>query len=105
MELRKQVLKLRYWPEKKPVGESGVLLELDWSWIRALQGLNVGELRIGEVIGGCNNLRAFFYVGGKRQSEPMPTIWILHVMQKKRDEFTVTDLSRLRMRRSRVPSQ
>jgi hypothetical protein len=95
-------LKLRYWPQKSPVDESGKLLDLDWSWIRALHGLKVGELRIHDTIGGNDNLRIIFFEGDPAVREPLPMIWVLHVMQKKRNNFTSNDLGIFRARRTLV---
>jgi hypothetical protein len=98
-ELRSQALKLRYWPQKKPTAESGQLLDLDWDWIKALKGLSIGELRIDDRIGGLDNLRIIFFVGDKKLRSPLPLIWSLHVMQKKRMEFTAADLATFKARR------
>lgn len=67
----------------------GQTADLDWSWVRALkgQGHDIGELRIHETIGGCDNLRVIFYRRSAREGE-LPTIWIIAVFQKKRDDFT-----------------
>jgi hypothetical protein len=101
-ELRSHAIKLAYWPEKKPVAESGKLLDLDWDWVKALKGLKVGELRIDDNIGGCDNLRIIFFVGDTKIRKPLPIIWILHAMQKKRNDFTKNELEIFRMRRKLV---
>jgi len=101
-EVRSQALKLRYWPAKNPSTQSGQLLDLNWDWIKALKGLNVGELRIGDKIGGFDNLRVVFFVGDKKIHRPLPIIWVLHVMQKKRMEFTAPDLAIFKARRTLV---
>ncbi|HOD83043.1 MAG: hypothetical protein BWX88_02119 [Planctomycetes bacterium ADurb.Bin126] len=98
-EIRRQALKLRFWPEKKPAMESGRLLDLDWDWIRALKGLDIGELRIADEIGGLDNIRVVFFVGNKKVRQPLPIIWVLHVMQRKRMEFTAADLATFKARR------
>lgn len=36
MEVRRHLLKLRYWPERWPRDESGMVLDLDWEKVRAL---------------------------------------------------------------------
>jgi hypothetical protein len=102
MELRSQALKLRYWPQRNPTDDSGQLLDLNWAWIKSLSGLNVGELRIGDTIGGHDNLRVIFFVAEKRAADPMPIIWILHVMQKKRQGFTTADAVIFKARRKLV---
>ena len=55
MEIRRHILKLRYWPENHPQDGQGQLLDLNWSWIRALRGAHVGELRIDDTIAGNEN--------------------------------------------------
>ncbi|MHB1557148.1 MAG: hypothetical protein ACYC61_06695 [Isosphaeraceae bacterium] len=99
MEIRRHALKLRYWPERHPADEAGKILDLDWEWVRALRGLHVGELRIGDVIGGNNNLRVIFYLGNAGIRDPLPMIWILRVFQKRRDDFSRNDLAIFRARR------
>lgn len=99
MEIRRHALKLRFWPENHPTDDSGRILDLDWEWIRALPGQRVGELRIDDVIGGCDDLRLIFYVGNRVIREPMPMIWILRVLQKKRDDFSRNDIAIFRARR------
>ena len=102
MVLRRHALKLRYWPQSHPTDDAGRILDLDWSWIRSLPGLRVGELRIDDVIGGNDNLRIIFYVGSSEIREPLPMIWVLRAMQKKREEFTTNDISIFRARRALV---
>lgn len=98
-ELRAQVLKLRYWPEHEKVFPNGHVLDLDWEWIKALKGQDVGELRIDDVIGGCDNLRAVFYVGDAGVKAPLPMIWILGLLQKKRQDFSRDSIEIFRSRR------
>ena len=98
-DMRSQALKLRYWPAKNPTTGAGQLLDLNWDWIKALKGLNVGELRIDDKIGGFDNLRVIFFVGDRKVHQPLPIIWVLHVMQKKRMEFTAADLATFKARR------
>lgn len=99
MEIRRHLLKLRYWPENNPVDDHGTVLDLDWSWIRALPNLKVGELRIHDTIAGNDNLRAAFLVGDPNVREQLPMIWILAVLQKKRDDFTSAQIAVFRARR------
>jgi hypothetical protein len=77
-------------------------MDLDWSWIRALPGLKVGELRIWDSIGGNDNLRIIFFVGEAPAEAQWRIIWILRVMQKKRDDFSGNELSIFRARRALV---
>jgi hypothetical protein len=75
----------------------GQILDLDWSWIKALKGRGIGELRINDTIGGCDNLRVIFFDPGIA-TEPLPTLWILSVFQKKRDDFTKAQIINFRNR-------
>src|SRR3972149_8135251 len=77
MELREHALKLRYWPDGKVASR---VIDLDWDWVRACEGLRIGELRIDDVIGGQDNLRIIFFKGDDKVRDPLPIIWILHVM-------------------------
>jgi hypothetical protein len=101
MELRRHVLKLRHWGTRGG-DDGGNVLDLDWSWVRTLPGLNVGELRIHDTIGGQDNLRIFFFVGDGTYREPLPMIWILMVMQKQRDQLTPNRIAILKARRKLV---
>ncbi len=92
IRIRRHSLKLRYWPQQNPEDDSGQVLDIDWSWVQALKGKKVGELRIQDVIGGNDNLRVIFFVGDSAVREPLPMIWILRVMQKKRDHFSRADI-------------
>jgi len=99
MTVRRHLLKLRYRPENHPTDDRGTVVDLDWSWIRALPHLDVGELRIHDTISGHDNLRAIFFIGDRNFREPLPMIWVLNVMQKKRDDFTTHQLRVFRARR------
>lgn len=100
MLIRRQALKLRFFPEKHPTDGSGAVLDLDWSWVRALQGEKIGELRISDVIGGHDNIRVMFFVPSEKPPDGvMPTIWILAAFQKKRNEFTTAQIAVLRVRK------
>jgi hypothetical protein len=102
MEIRRHLLKLRHWPNTHHVTENGTLLDLDWSYIRALSGLKIGELRIHDTISGNDNLRGIFFVGDSAIVDPLPMIWILCVFQKKRDDFTHHQLEIFKARRGIV---
>lgn len=99
MELRRHALKLRYWPDAVTTESSGLVVDLDWSWIEALSSKKVGELRINDVIGGHNNLRIIFHVGPPPPPNEMRCVWILAAMQKKRDDFTTHNIATFRARR------
>ena len=100
-ELRRHALKLRFWPPGMPISDSGEILDINWSWIKSLKGMRVGELRISDRIGGCDNLRVIFF-DPDIVSEPLPMIWILAVMQKKRDYFTTGQINNFKLRRALV---
>lgn len=100
--LRRQALKLRYWPENHPLSDSGQIIDLDWSWIRSLPKQSVGELRVHETIAGNDNLRIIFFVGDRKVLDPLPVIWILRVMQKRRNDFSRNDVSIFKARRALV---
>jgi len=99
-ELRRHALKLRFWPERHPEDDNGQLLDLDWSWIRSLSGKNVGELRIHDTIGDCDNLRVIFF--DPKTRKPLPMLWIIGVLQKKSDDFTTAQIRNYRLRRQLV---
>jgi hypothetical protein len=99
MEIRKHSLKLRFWPNVQSEDEAGKLLDLDWSWVKSLPGLKIGELRIDDVIGGNDNLRIIFFQGPTSVKEPLPMLWVLRVMQKTRMDFSKHDLTVFRARR------
>jgi len=99
MKIRRHLLKLRYWPQARPEDDGGQVLDIDWCWIKSLPSLDIGELRIHDTIAGNDNLRGIFFVGDPAVVEPLPMIWILAVMQKKRDDFTTHQLAVFRARR------
>ena len=101
-EAYRHAMKLRFWPEQNPVDQRGQVLDLDWEWITALKGLHIGELRIDDRIGGHDNLRIIFFVGDKKVARPLPMIWILQVLQKKRMDFTAHNLTTFKGRRKLV---
>lgn len=96
-ELRRHSLKLRFWPQVLPTENGGILLDLDWSWIKSMPGKRVGELRVNDTIGGCDNLRVIFF--DPQIAEPLPMIWVLAVLQKKKMEFTAANITTFGLRR------
>jgi hypothetical protein len=88
IEVRRHALKLRYWPDAFTTEASGQVFDLDWSWIRSLEGTKIGELRIHDTIGGQDNLRVIFFLGPQCDRVAKRCIWILAVIQKRRDDFT-----------------
>lgn len=101
-DLRAQALKLRHWPDHEVHYPNGHVLDLDWEWIQALHGMNVGELRIDDPIANLDNLRVIFYVGDQNVVAPLPMIWILAILQKKRQDFTKHSIEIFRARRTLV---
>lgn len=100
--MRRHALKLRFWPEKHPEAASGMLLDLDWSWIQACKGLNIGELRVNERIGGFDNWRVIFFEGPPPARDELHKLWILQVMKKKSNDFTEGDIKTFKLRRLMV---
>jgi hypothetical protein len=98
-ELKHQALKLRHWPGTPASVPSGQVLDLDWDWIKAMPSQRVGELRVDDEIAGHDNLRLIFYVGEKGVATPLPIIWILAVLQKKRQDFTKFNIQTFEGRR------
>jgi len=101
--LRRHALKLRYWPVPRPEDESGLVLDLNWGWIRSLPGKKVGELRVGDTLGGNDNLRVIFF--NPERSEPLPALWVIAVLQKRRDDFTRFQIRNFANRRQMVLSR
>jgi len=99
-ELRRHALKLRFWPGCTGKETEGQVLDLDWSWIKALPGKRIGELRIHDTIGGCDNLRVIFFV--PTIVIQLPTLWVLSAFQKKRDYFTAPQLKNFELRRKLI---
>jgi len=99
-QLRRHSLKLRFWPDRHPEDDNGVIVDLNWSWIKALAGKKVGELRIDDIIGGRDNLRVIFF--DPQRSSSVSVIWILAILQKKRDDFTHAQISNFKLRRQIV---
>jgi hypothetical protein len=102
VEVRRHALKLRYWPDSLTTEPSGQAVDLDWSWIQSLPNKKVGELRVHDTIGGQDNLRIIFFVAPPDERMPKPCIWILAVIQKKRDDFSSNDIKIFKARRSLV---
>lgn len=101
IELRRHALQLRYWPGHQ-TDEGGQLVDLNWTWVKSLPGLQIGELRIDDVIGGNDNLRIIFFVGDEEVKQPLPMIWVLNVFQKKRDYLTTSQVKVFRGQRQLV---
>ena len=102
MAVRDHALKLRFWPG----GNGGQTVDMNWDWIQACDNLGIGELRLDDTISGHDNLRIIFFkpdIDAPNCGE-MPLIWILHVIQKKRQNFTPNDIRTFKARRALVLS-
>ena len=87
-KLRSHALKLAFWPNHA---------DLDWDWIKTLEGKRVGELRVNEVIAQQNNMRIIFFKANKLlPNDTLPRIWTLRVFQKKRNDFSAKEISAFR---------
>lgn len=106
MEVRRQTLKLRFWGERHPGSVTPGVLDLTYEAIKAMPGSGVYELRLDDEIGGKQNIRVIFFEppGSWRcQYEmPLPVLWVLEAMPKKRNEWTKFDLDRFRAARAVV---
>ncbi len=95
MEVRRQALKLRWWGERH---SDDCLLDLTYESIKARPGSGIYELRLDDEIGGLSNIRVIFFDPPKswqpREQIPLPVIWLLEALPKKRDEWTAHDLDR-----------
>ena len=90
--LRRHAFKLVYWPTGAEEGGQPAS-DIDWDWIKSLEGKRVGELRIDEHINGHNNVRVIFFKANKPlPGEALCRIWLLTVFQKKRQQFTNTEI-------------
>ena len=98
-EVRRQVLKLRWWDERHS-HPNGMLMDLSYESIKSLPGLGIYELRLDDRIGGHENIRVVFFDPPKDwqplEMKPMRVIWILEIFPKKRDAFTTYDIRRFK---------
>ena len=97
MEIRRQSLKLRFWGLQHS-GDEGGLLDLSYESIKARPKSGLYELRLDDEIGGLANIRVIFFLPPaswiSRVQLPLPAIWILEALPKKRNEWTTFDLDR-----------
>lgn len=83
-KLRRQAFKLAYWPD----GDLPAATDLDWDWIKGLEKLRIGELRIDEPINAHENVRVIFFKANRTlDGEALCRIWLLAVFAKKRQDF------------------
>lgn len=103
-EVRRQMLKLRFWDERH-LHSAGVLLDHTYESIKSLRGLGVYELRLDDAIGGQSNIRAIFFDPPAdwqplpAEERPLRTVWVLEILPKRRDDWTVNEISRFRAAR------
>ena len=77
------------------------MLDLDWCWIKACKK-DVGELRINDEISGHDNIRIVFFKGDPSVRVPLPIIWVITVLQKKKNEWTTANIRTFNGRRTLV---
>lgn len=100
-ECRRQALKLRWWDERH-LHPLGMLMDHTYEAIKALAGIGVYELRLDDDIGGQSNIRIVFFDPPRdwapklEEARPMPVVWILEVLPKKRNNWTTNELTRFR---------
>src|SRR5262249_43301740 len=91
-EVYYQTLKLRFWGER--AGE--MVVDIDYESIKAMSGSGVYELRLDDEIGGHRNLRVIFFEPPKSWEPnfetPLPVLWVLDVVPKKRDDWTTNQI-------------
>jgi hypothetical protein len=103
-KLRRHAFKLAYWPDGS-TGDAGSA-DLDWDWIKGLEKLRIGELRIDEKINGHDNVRVIFFKANKvMDGDKLLRIWLLTAYQKKRQGFTTPELSSFKARRRIIVSR
>lgn len=81
----------------------GMLLDHTYESIKSLPELRVYELRIDDRIGRLDNIRVVFFDPPAdwlpNEDKGLRVLWILEVMQKKRDNWTENDITRFRASR------
>src|SRR4051812_10702851 len=102
MEVRRNALKLRFWGMRHGGADESVL-DVSCEAIKAMPGSGVYELRLDDEIGGHRNVRVIFLVPpdgwAPIHTLPLPAIWVLEVLPKKRQHWTGNDLDRFRAKR------
>jgi hypothetical protein len=99
MEVRRQALKLRFWGDRHDEEEEFCLIDMSYEKVKGVRGdKNIYELRLQDKIGGVENIRIIFFVPPDdwvpQDEMPLPVIWLLEPVAKKREGWTANDLSR-----------
>ncbi len=106
MDVRRNALKLRFWGMRSEAVGNEMIMDVSYETIKALQGLGVYELRLDDEIGGHRNIRVIFFVPPEKWKPvaklPMPTLWILEAVPKKRQGWTTNEINRFRAKRAIV---
>ena len=102
MEVRRHALKLRFWGERHD--RSSTVLDLSYEAIKSMSGSGVYEMRVDDEIGGRRNIRIVFLDPPKNWVQvietPLPMIWIMEALPKKRDDWTKYDINRFWAKRA-----
>ena len=98
MEVRAQTLKLREWGNRHLHGAENGILDLTYESIKSMPSSDVYELRLEDEIGGHRNIRVVFLVPPSSWkpniNSPLPMLWVLETLPKKRNEWTSFDIER-----------
>ena len=103
-ELRRQALKLRFWDQRQSHG-LGLLFDLSYERIKGVADRDIYELRIDDDVGGQSNIRVVLFDPPSGWTplpdhvKPLRTLWVLEIMPKKRDDWTVNDFTRFKAAR------
>ena len=103
-EVRRQALKLRWWNDRHLHG-NGCLFDLTYESIKSLPALGIYELRLDDTIGGLSNIRVVFFdppdawTPMVSQERPLPIVWALEALPKRRDGWTRNEIDRFRASR------
>ena len=103
-EVRRQALKLRFWDERH-LHPPGRLFDHTYESIKSLSGLGIYELRLDDDIGGQANIRVVFLDPPKdwhpivAEARPLRIIWVLEALPKRRNDWTVNEITRFRASR------
>lgn len=105
-ELRRHALKLRWWGQRHESANDPTIMDISYDPIKAMKGEDVYEARVSDEIGGQKNIRIVFFVPPAKlkpiEETPLPTIWILCALPKKRDDWTTAQIITFRAKRAKV---